>query len=127
MKTIRRIALVLACLVLVASTPIATQQSFHQHYPNIPGEVVFENDRVVVQRYVVQPGQWEGVHTHSGNQLYVHIKGGEWTMRYGDKKETSVAEDGSVGWMEKVTLSQEHESGNTGDTPIEFLWITLKQ
>jgi hypothetical protein len=63
----------------------------------------------------------------TGNQLYVHIKGGEWTMSYGDKKETSVAKDGSVGWMEKVTLSQEHESGNTGDTPIEFLWITLKQ
>jgi hypothetical protein len=48
-------------------------------------------------------------------------------MRYGDKKEISVAKDGSVGWMEKVTLSQDHESGNTGDTPIEFLWITLKQ
>ena len=124
---IQRIALLLAGLVLLASSPIATQQSFYQQYPKIPGEVVFENDRVVVQRYVVQPGQWEGVHTHSRNQLYVHIKGGEWTMRYGDKKETSVAEDGSVGWMEKVTLSQAHESGNTGDAPIEFLWITLKQ
>jgi len=123
---IHRSALILAGLVLLASSPIAPQQSFYQHYPNIAGEVVFENDRVVVQRYVVQPGQWEGVHTHSGNQLYVHIKGGEWTMRYGDKKETSVAKDGSVGWMEKVTLSQDHESGNTGDTPIEFLWITLK-
>ncbi len=124
---IQRIAFVLAGLVLLASSPIATEQSFQQHYPKIEGEVVFENDRVVVQKYVVQPGQWEGVHTHSGNQLYVHLKGGEWTMRYGDKKETSVAKDGSVGWMEKVTLSQDHESGNTGDTPIEFLWITLKQ
>lgn len=124
---IQRIVLILAGVVLLASSPIATQQSFHQNYPNIPGEVVFENDKVVVQRYVVQPGQWEGVHTHSGNQLYVHLKGGEWTMRYGDKKETSVAKDGSVGWMEKVTLSQDHESGNTGKEPIEFLWITLKQ
>jgi hypothetical protein len=122
---IQCLALVLAGFVLLAST--APQESFHQHYPNIPGEVVFENDKVVVQRYVVQPGQWEGVHTHSGNQLYVHLKGGEWTMRYGDKMETSVAEDGSVGWMEKVTLSQDHESGNTGKTPIDFLWITLKQ
>lgn len=127
---IQRIVITLAALALVASISVARhapQPSFHQHYPNIPGEVVFENDKVVVQRYVVQPGQWEGVHTHSGNQLYVHIKGGEWTMRYADKKETSVAKDGSVGWMEKVTLSQDHESGNTGRTPIEFLWITLKQ
>jgi hypothetical protein len=123
----QRIALVLAALLPLASSPVARTQSFHQHYPNIPGEVLFENDKVVVQRYVVQPGQWEGVHTHSGNQLYVHIKGGEWTMRYGDRKETSVARDGSVGWMEKVTLGQDHESGNTGKTPIEFLWITLKQ
>jgi hypothetical protein len=123
----QRIALLLAGVVLLAASPVAVQQSFHQHYPNIPGEVVFENDKVVVQRYVVQPGQWEGVHTHSGNQLYVHLKGGEWTMRYGERKETSVAEDGSVGWMEKVTLSQDHESGNTGKEPIEFLWITLKQ
>jgi oxalate decarboxylase/phosphoglucose isomerase-like protein (cupin superfamily) len=123
----RPIALILPVLVLLGATPLATQKEFHQHYPNIPGEVVFENDKVVVQRYVVKPGEWEGVHTHSGNQLYVHIKGGEWTMRYGDNKETSVAKDGSVGWMPKVTLAQDHESGNTGDTPIEFLWITLKQ
>ncbi|MGH9319305.1 MAG: cupin domain-containing protein [Vicinamibacteria bacterium] len=122
----RRIALVFGSLVLLAASPIAPQQSHLQHYPNIPGEVVFENDKVVVQKYVVQPGQWEGVHSHPGNQLYVHLKGGEWTMRYGDEKETSVAEDGSVGWMDAVALSQEHESGNTGDTPIEFLWITLK-
>jgi hypothetical protein len=127
MSMTQRILLIVSAFLLLAATPIARQESFYQHYPNIPGEVVFENDRVVVQRYVVQPGQWEGVHTHSGNQLYVHLKGGEWTMRYGDKKETSIAKDGSVGWMDKVTLSQDHESGNTGTTPIEFLWITLKQ
>lgn len=103
------------------------QQSVYQHYPNIPGEVLFENDKLVVQKFVVEPGQWEGVHPHPGNQLYVHIRGGEWTVRYGDRKETSVSEDGSVGWMEAVALSEDHESGNTGDTPIEFLWITLKE
>jgi predicted metal-dependent enzyme (double-stranded beta helix superfamily) len=121
----RKIALAAACLLLT-TRPIATQSSYHQHYPNIPGEVILENDRVVVQKYVVQPGQWEGVHSHPGNQLYVHLKGGEWTVRYGDKKETSVAKDGSVGWMNAVALSEDHESGNTGNTPIEFLWITLK-
>ena len=44
----RRIAFVLAGLALpLASAPIATQESFHQHYPNIPGEVVFENDTII--------------------------------------------------------------------------------
>jgi homoserine O-acetyltransferase len=35
----------------------------------------------------------------------VHLEGGEWTMRYGDKKRPR-SQDGSVGWMEKVTLSR---------------------
>ncbi|MFM7272595.1 MAG: cupin domain-containing protein, partial [Gammaproteobacteria bacterium] len=121
------IAISIASFTFVSANPISAQQSFHQHYPNIPGEVLFENEKVVVQKYVVQPGEWEGVHTHSGNQVYVHLKGGEWTVRYGDKKETSVSEDGSVGWMGKVTMEQQHESGNTGSEPIEFLWITIKE
>ncbi len=116
-----------AGLLLLAPSPIAPQREPRQRYPNIAGAVVFENDRVVVQRFVVQPGQWEGVHSHPGNQLYVHIKGGEWTVRDGDKKETSISADGEVGWMDAVPLSQDHESGNTGTTPIDFLWITLKE
>lgn len=118
---------VMACaaLLLLTGNP-ATQQDRRQRYPNIPGEVVFENDRVVVQRFVVQPGRWEGVHSHPGNQLYVHVKGGEWTVRDGAKRVTSVSPDGEVGWMDAVPLSQDHESGNTGTEPIDLLWITLK-
>ncbi len=112
-------------LVTLAASPIATQRPY-QYYPNIPGKVLLENDRVVVQRFVIEPGQWEGVHAHPGNQLYVHIRGGEWTVRRGEHKETSFAEDGSVGWMDAIDISEDHESGNTGDTPIELLWITLK-
>jgi len=121
-----RTAAACAAFLFLGAQPIATQQDRGQRYPNIAGEVVFENDRVVVQRFVVQPGQWEGVHSHPGNQLYVHIKGGEWTVRDGAKRETSISPDGEVGWMNAVPLSQDHESGNTGKTPIDFLWITLK-
>ena len=39
---------------------------------------------------------------------------------------TVVREDGAVGWMNAVDLSEEHESGNTGDTTIDLIWITLK-
>ena len=39
------------------------------------GEVVFENEHVVLQRLIVGPGEWEGIHSHPGNQLYVHVKG----------------------------------------------------
>jgi mannose-6-phosphate isomerase-like protein (cupin superfamily) len=122
-----RIALVFVALIAVALPACKNRQDYTQHYPNLTGEVLFDNDQMVVQRFVIQPGQWEGIHSHSGSQLYVHLKGGEWTVRSGDKEEVSVAKDGSVGWQKAVDLSEKHESGNTGTTPIEWLWITLKQ
>lgn len=48
-------------------------------------------------------------------------------MRYADEEETSNSETGSVGWMDAVALSEDHESGNTGDLTIELLWIALKE
>ena len=100
-------------------------------YPNLDnpgGEVLLENEHVVVQRFIVGPGEWEGLHTHPGNQVYVHVVGGEWSGRAnGEPTYTgSASATGSVGWMEPVPASEEHESGNTGDTPIDLIWVTLK-
>lgn len=99
----------------------------HQYYPNIPGQVLLENDKVVVQRFIFPPGQREGVHAHPPDQLYIHIKGGHWTVRYGDHKESGYSETGSVGWYGPVELSADHESVNTGDEPIDLIWVTLKE
>jgi beta-alanine degradation protein BauB len=33
-------------------------------YPNIPGEDLLENDRVIVQRFAMNPGEWEGSYSH---------------------------------------------------------------
>ena len=100
-------------------------------YPNLDnsaGEVVLTNDHVVLQRLVVGPGEWEGVHSHPGNQIYVHIRGGEWSGRVGGKSDYPgiVSPDGEVGWMDAIPLSAGHESGNTGDTPIDLIYVTLK-
>jgi quercetin dioxygenase-like cupin family protein len=103
-----------------------TVRDYYVRYPNIPGNVLLENERLVVQRFIVKPGQWEGIHPHPGNQLYVYIKGGKWAVRYGDKEELSEYKTGSVGWYEAVTLDQRHQSGNVGDRPIDLIWITLK-
>jgi hypothetical protein len=107
-------------------------QQFLLTYPNLDdpdGEVVLTNEHVVLQRLVVPAGTWEGIHSHPGNQLYVHIKGGEWTGRMGGKIEYSgsVDEDGAVGWMDAIPLSAGHDSGNTGDEPIDLIWVTLKK
>jgi len=100
-------------------------------YPNLDnpgGEVLLENQHVVVQRFIVGAGEWEGLHAHPGNQVYVHVKGGEWSGRAGGKSTYtgSRTEDGGVGWMERIPLSEGHESGNTGDEPIDLIWVTLK-
>ena len=130
------ILLLSACAGSERDSPVSGQMTdsdkqFLLTYPNLEnsgGEVLLENEHVVVQRFVVGPGEWEGIHAHPGNQLYVHIKGGEWSGRARGEStySGSVDEDGSVGWMDAIPLSAGHESGNTGDTPIDLIWVTLK-
>jgi quercetin dioxygenase-like cupin family protein len=100
------------------------------NYPNIPGEDLLEDGRVIVQRFVIQPGQWEGVHAHHPDMLYIHVKGGQWASRSKKEPETPYPEpapDGLVGWEPTIPLSEGHESHNIGKTPIDLIWVTLKQ
>jgi hypothetical protein len=101
----------------------------HLDYPAIPGEDLLENERLIVQRFVVAPGQWEGVHAHRANTLYIHIKGGKWSARSCAEPEHAYdapALDGEVGWMPRIDISAGHESGNTGTEPIDLIWVSLK-
>jgi len=98
------------------------------NYPNIPLEDVFENDEVIVQRFTMVPGQWEGVHAHHPNTLYVYIKGGRYVSRTVNPptREEGDTPDGYVGWMPAIDIKAGHESGNTGSTPSDVVWIALK-
>ncbi len=62
------------------------------------------------------------------DQIYIHIKGGVWSERRGGVQfdPSPFAETGSVGWMDSVELIEGHESGNTTDTSIDQIWVTLK-
>lgn len=108
----------------------ATPSYRYLNYPNIPGEDLLENDAVIVQRFAVNPGQWEGVHAHHPNMLYIHVRGGQWAARSKNEPEHRYPDrsaDGSVGWMAPIELSEGHESGNVGDRPIDLIWVTLKR
>jgi len=99
-------------------------------YPNIPGEDVLENDQVIVQRFFVRPGQWEGVHAHCPDMLFIHIKGGQWAAKSYKEPEhpyPNPSPDGEVGWMPTIDISVGHQSGNIGKNPIDLVWVTLKK
>ena len=116
-------------VTLKDDAPIAPEvEHSPQIYPDIPLELLLENDRLIVQRVQVAPGQWEGIHSHPGNQVYIHIKGGTWSERRGgiQSQNSTTLTAGSVGWMDAVDLSVAHESGNTGNTTIDLIWVTLK-
>lgn len=109
----------------------AAAPKFHYlNYPNIPGEDLLENDLVIVQRFTVNPGQWEGVHAHHPDMLYVHVKGGQWAARTYAEPEHAYPEaspDGEVGWMPTIDIGVGHQSGNVGKAPIDLIWVTLKK
>jgi len=105
-----------------------TQEQGHLAYPNIPLEDLLENAHVIVQRFVMNPGQWEGVHAHHPNTLYVYIKGGRYVSETRDPptREEGDTPDGYVGWMPAIDIKAGHQSGNIGSTPSDVVWIALK-
>jgi quercetin dioxygenase-like cupin family protein len=100
----------------------------HLAYPNIPLEDLFENSHVIVQRFVINPGEWEGVHAHHANTLYVYIKGGRYVSEtaHPSTREEGDTPDGYVGWMPAIDIAAGHQSGNIGSAPSDVVWIALK-
>lgn len=121
------------CVILKPSAPAAKPPSHEVEplaYPNIPGEDLLDNEWVIVQRFVVKPGQWEGVHAHQPNMLWVHIRGGQWAARSrleAEHKYPHLSADGSLGWMDTIDINVGHESGNAGPNPIDLIWVSLRK
>jgi hypothetical protein len=124
--SVRRYALLLCITFFI---PVSHAQ---QYYPNVPGQVLLDDERVTVQRFVLEPGQWEGVHAHPEYQLVIVLSSSdELTYRYGEKETVFSYPDGqpdkmSTFWRPPVELTAEHESGNTGTRPLEWVAITFK-
>jgi predicted metal-dependent enzyme (double-stranded beta helix superfamily) len=113
-----------------AAVPGGKPKYQYLNYPNIPGEDLLENDQVIVQRFAVKPGQWEGVHAHCPDMLYIHIKGGQWAAKTYTEPERPYPDpspDGEVGWMPTIDISVGHQSGNIGKKTIDLVWVTLKK
>ncbi|NIV17440.1 MAG: hypothetical protein GWN47_03305 [Woeseiaceae bacterium] len=59
---------------------------------------------------------------------YVHIKGGKWSERHHgvQSKQAAFMQAGSVRWLDALDVSDGHKMGNTGDTTIEAVLVTIK-
>lgn len=115
--------------VAVAAAPEGGPKHHYLNYPNIPGEDLLENDQIIVQRFTIKPGQWEGVHAHCPDMLYIHIKGGQWagkTYAQPERADSKPSQDGEVGWMPTIDINVGHQSHNIGKSPIDLIWVTLK-
>src|SRR4051812_18562363 len=116
--------------VMALTTTAAGQDAGHQSYQSygnaaIQSETLLDNERIVVQRFVIPPGASEGNHAHAGNQLWIQMTAGEWTS-HSDRTQVSRVEAGAVGWQPAVVRAEDHQgSTNSGSTPIEMLWVTL--
>ena len=121
-------------ITAICSLLLCSAANAQQTYPNVEGETLLEDDRVIVQRFVLEPGQWEGVHEHPKHQLVVVVNAtDELTYRIGDSNKVFTRENDEE--LQRITsfwrpgpvlLSDDHESGNTGTRPLEWIAITFK-
>ena len=119
-------------LAFISSFFIISITFSQQEYPNVEGEILLEDERVIVQRFVLEPGQWEGIHEHPEYQLVVVLNDtDELTYRFrgsdvaipGNYQESAM----SAFWRPgPILMSDQHESGNTGNRSLEWIAITFK-
>lgn len=112
-----------ADFVLITLAPGEPGTATSQDYPNRPAEVVMENDRVIAQRLIGEPGNWVGEHAHTEGQLGVVIKGGTITYREGGEDTERTFTEGEVFVVEPTAA---HDHAVTGDSAIETILFTLK-
>ena len=121
-------------LVTIFGLSLIATANAQQHYPNVDGETLLDDERVIVQRFVLDPGQWEGIHEHPEHQLVIVLKStNELIYRFGDSERVFTRPDDEPAdkvrafWRPgPVRLSDQHESGNTGNRPLEWIAITFK-
>ncbi|MGC1523882.1 MAG: hypothetical protein WA803_20250, partial [Steroidobacteraceae bacterium] len=104
----------------------ASAMQYGPLYEHLQGEVLLDNPRVLVQKFVIPPGQSTGRRTHPGDQLLVFVKGGVLTARDG---RSTLWRDGRVMWRDAaggVVDDADLGGTNTGTAPIEMIWVTLK-
>jgi hypothetical protein len=117
------LGLLAPALASLASQAAPVESSkYTMTYADLHGEVVLDNERVLVQKFVIQPGQSTGPRTNSVDQLLVFIKGGVLKSVAG---RSTIWKDGRVQWRSAADRS-DAAAVNSGTTPIDLICVSLK-
>ena len=120
-----------ACTLIFLLSATHSSVTQEQTYPNLQGTTLLEDDRVVVQHFVLQPGHSEGVHAHPQYQLVVVLNQTEELLaKFGEKEYVFHNTPGGMNafWRPgPVTVSQNHDSTNGGTEPLEWIAISFKK
>ena len=95
----------------------------HEGYPEIPGELILNNDLVIVRRFDVEPGQWSGWHTHDGNELTIMLTDQVAAVVVGDEENDASFEERDMIWTD---AGVEHNHVNAGESTGSFYVIKLR-
>jgi len=100
-------------VVLLGIFAIAGVLWAQQEFPNVSaGEVVLENDKVIVQKLSFETGTWAGEHSHEGGQLVVIIEPVKMLYKENGKEVERKFKPGDVFWIDPV--KHDHKALKTG-------------
>jgi quercetin dioxygenase-like cupin family protein len=87
--------------------------------------VEFENERTIVHRFKLKPGQQVGWHRHQNDYLTVQLSFGTLQLTDASGKVTTI--DYKPGVQRYIPAPVEHNAVNIGDVDIEVLEIEYKR
>lgn len=95
--------------------------------PEIGTAVLFENERVKIWDFVLEPGQAMPMHTHRRDHVIVVIEGGRLEVEYADGERRTFEPRPGDHHFGKVDGEDTHDARNIGTTRYRNLIIELKE
>ncbi len=108
---------------LVLGAVVLAQYSTRENV--VPPQLLVENQKVRMVRWLLQPGERSPVHTHSLDHIYVVIRGSRIRdFVSGDGTHDDDQETGRAAYS--PAIGKTHSFQNAGTTPYEMVSIELK-
>ena len=95
--------------------------------PEIGTAELFENDRLKIWDFVLEPGAAVPLHTHRRDHVIVVLEGGTLEVAYADGRTRTVTPQAGAWFVGMVDGEDTHDARNVGTTRYRNLIIELKE